>query len=109
MQWDSKLIAEAMKTGKDRAPCLIDIQASLLAHDAAFETYRADPTPERQNKLFIVIMTPSWRKYYSQNYSQKAEINEQQEQDRKEHRKLFGERRKITQNLIDTPQHDAPQ
>ena len=106
LQWDSKLIAEAMKTGKDRAACLLDIQTSLLEHEAAFETYRADPTPERQNKLLIEIITANGLKYYSL----KSEIDEQQEKDRKENRRLLGVRRAIMQDFpSDTPSHSPHQ
>ena len=95
-----------MKTGKDRAACLLDIQTSLLEHEAAFETYRADPTPERQNKLLIEIITVNGLKYYSL----KSEIDEQQEKDRKEHRRLLGVRRVIMQDFpSDTPSHSPHQ
>ena len=97
-----------MKTGKDRAEGLTDIQASLLEHEAAFEIYRADPTPERQNKLFIEMISDSGLKYYSQ----KAEVNEQQQKDMKEHRKILGERREQMQQLSEAKEYEeqsAPQ
>ena len=99
LRWDSNLIADAMKTGRNRSQCLQDIEASLLEHEAAFRMYRADQTPERHNKLLIEIINTKALKYYSA----KASVNPEQEEDRKTRKELLSRRRESMKQFLETP------